>query len=95
MRSIDLAQPIMKRTKLPQAKIQELTREPQPTAAVALSQNEIDVVPSLDEMARSAYLSYFNQGSLPGHDVRHWLEAETHLLAERNLTRVNSFPNCT
>jgi hypothetical protein len=64
-----------------------------PIAAAALSQNEIDFVPSPDEVARKAYFSYVNQGSLPGHDVQHWLEAEAHLLAERNLTRVHGFHN--
>ena len=64
-----------------------------PIAAAPLSQNEIDFVPSPDEVARKAYFSYVNQGSLPGHDVQHWLEAEAHLLAERNLTRVHGFHN--
>jgi hypothetical protein len=50
-----------------------------------------DFVPSPDEVARRAYFSYVNQGSLPGHDVRHWLEAESQLLAERNLTRVHGY----
>ena len=35
-----------------------------------------------------AYFSYENQGSLPGHDVQHWLKAEAELITERNLTRV-------
>jgi hypothetical protein len=64
-----------------------------PIAPLALSQNEIDFVPSPDEVARRAYLSYVKQGSLPGHDVQHWLEAEAHMLAERNLTRVHGFHN--
>jgi hypothetical protein len=67
----------------------------QPTAAAAISQNEIDFVPSPDEVARRAYFTYVNQGSLPGHDVQHWLEAEAQLLAERNLTRVHGFHNRT
>ena len=62
---------------------------------MALSQNEIDFVPSPDEVARRAYFTYVNQGSLPGHDVQHWLEAEAELLAERNLTRVHGFHNRT
>ena len=32
-----------------------------------------------------AYFNYVNQGSLPGHDMQHWLDAEAQLLAERNL----------
>jgi hypothetical protein len=66
-----------------------------PTAAAALDQNEIDFVPSPDEVARRAYLNYVNQGSQPGRDVQHWLEAEADLLAERNLTRVHGFHNRT
>ena len=66
------------------------------SAAVAnLNQNEIDFAPSPDEVARRAYFNYVNQGSLPGHDVQHWLEAEAQLLAERNLTRVHGFHNRT
>jgi hypothetical protein len=60
-----------------------------------LNQNEIDFVPSPDEVARRAYFSYVNQGSLPGHDVQHWLEAEAQLLAERKLTRTHGLSNQT
>ena len=66
-----------------------------PVVAAALNQNEIDFAPSADEVARRAYFSYENQGSLPGHDVQHWLEAEAELLAERKLTRVHGFHNPT
>jgi hypothetical protein len=65
------------------------------TAAADLNQNAIDFAPSPDEVARKAYFTYVNQGSLPGHDVQHWLEAEAQLLAERNLTRVHGFHNRT
>jgi hypothetical protein len=64
-----------------------------PTAAAALSQNETDFVRSPDEVARRAYFNYLSQGSLHGHHVQHWLEAEAQLLAERNLTRVHGFHN--
>jgi hypothetical protein len=83
----------MKHTKLSQN--QKPTSASRPTAAAALNPNEIDFVPSPDEVARRAYFTYVNQGSLPGHDVQHWLEAEAHLLAERNLTRVHGFHNRT
>jgi hypothetical protein len=66
-----------------------------PTAVADLNQNGIDFAPSADEVARRAYFSYVNEGSLPGHDVQHWLEAEAELLAERNLTRVHGFHNRT
>ena len=66
------------------------------SAAVALlTQNEIDFVPSPDEVARKAYFTYVNQGSLPGHEVQHWLEAEAELIAERNRTRVHEYHNRT
>ena len=52
-------------------------------------------VRAMDLMARKAYFSYVNQGSLPGHDVQHWLEAEKQLLDERNLTRIHAFHNRT
>lgn len=52
-------------------------------------QNEADFAPSPDEVARKAYFTYVNQGSLPGHEVQHWLEAEAELIAERNLTRIH------
>jgi hypothetical protein len=64
-----------------------------PIAAAGLSQNEIDFAPSADEVARRAYFNYQNQGSVPGHEVQHWLVAEAELIAERNLTRVHGFHN--
>jgi hypothetical protein len=64
-------------------------------AAADLNQNEIDFAPSPDEVARKAYFTYVNEGSLPGHEVQHWLEAEAQLLAERKLTRVHGFHNQT
>jgi hypothetical protein len=67
----------------------------QPATAADLSQNEIDFVPSPDEVARRAYFSYVNQGSSQGHEVQHWLAAEAELLAERKLTRTHGFHNQT
>jgi hypothetical protein len=66
-----------------------------PTRAADLTQTPVDFVPSPDEVARRAYFAYVNQGSLPGHDVQHWLEAEAQLLAERKLTRIHGFSNRT
>ena len=63
---------------------------PQPMS-VAAKQNENNFTPSPDEVARRAYFSYENAGSLPGHEVQHWLKAEADLIAERNLTRVHGF----
>ena len=64
-------------------------------AVVNSNQNEIDFAPSPDEVARKAYFSYVNEGSLPGRHVQHWLEAEAELIAERKLTRVHGFHNQT
>ena len=65
------------------------------TPAANLNQNPGDFAPSADEVARRAYFSYVNEGSPPGRDVQHWLEAEAQLLAERNLTRTHGFHNRT
>jgi hypothetical protein len=66
-----------------------------PAAATVLNQNEINFVPSPDEVARRAYFSYVNQGSSSGHEVQHWLVAEAELIAERNRTRIHGFHNQT
>jgi hypothetical protein len=84
----------MKHNNFTQNQNQKPTSVARPTAA-ALSQNEINFTPSTDEVARRAYFSYENEGSLPGHDVQHWLKAEAELIAERNLTRVHGFHNRT
>jgi hypothetical protein len=65
------------------------------TPAASLKQDAMDFAPSPDEVARRAYFCYVNEGSLPGHDVQHWLAAEAKLLAERNLTRTHGFHNRT
>ncbi len=59
--------------------------------AAASNQNPVDFAPSADEVARRAYFSYENEGSKPGRDVQHWLQAEADLLAERNRTRIHGF----
>jgi hypothetical protein len=58
-----------------------------------LNQNKTNFqpAPSADEVATRAYFSFVNQGSLPGHDVRHWLEAEAQLLEEHQLTRTHGY----
>lgn len=57
--------------------------------------NEMNFIPAPDEVARRAYLAYENQGSRPGHEVQHWLQAETDLIAERNQTRAHVFDSRT
>jgi hypothetical protein len=85
----------MKHNKYPQDQNQESTSGSRPTAAADLKQNEIDVAPSPDEVARRAYFTYVNQGSRPGHEVQHWLAAEAELITERNRTRAHGFHNKT
>lgn len=75
----------MKHNKYPQT--------PKPDSATPSS--EAAFAPSSDEVARRAYFSYVNQGSRPGHEVQHWLEAEAHLLAERERTRTHGFHHKT
>jgi hypothetical protein len=76
----------MKQNKYPQ----DQDRKPDTIAGLATapgsSQNEANFTPSPDEVARKAYFTYVNQGSKPGHEVQHWLQAEAELLAERKLT---------
>ena len=50
---------------------------------------EAAFVPSPDEVSRRAYFTYVNQGSLPGHEVQHWLQAEAELIHERDLARTH------
>jgi hypothetical protein len=84
----------MKHNKYPQNENKKPAGASGPAAA-DLNQNGMALAPSADEVARKAYFTYVNQGSLPGHDVQHWLEAEAQLLKERNLTRVHGFHNRT
>jgi hypothetical protein len=63
--------------------------------AAELARQEAEFVPSPDEVARKAYFAFENNGSLPGHEVQHWLKAEAELIAERNRTRVHGFHNKT
>jgi len=83
----------MKHNQFPQGQSQKPAGAPSRTAVS--NQIEDDFTPSPDEVARRAYFSYENQGSLPGHDVQHWLKAEAELIAERNRTRVHGFHNRT
>jgi len=85
----------MKHNKISQDQNQKPATTLQTVATTALNQNEINFTPSTDEVARRAYFSYENQGSLPGHDVQHWLKAEAELITERNRTRVHGFHNRT
>jgi hypothetical protein len=68
---------------------------PRPTERAVSNQTGIDFAPSADEVARRAYFCYVNEGSLPGHDVQHWLAAEAELVTERKLTRTHGFQQPT
>jgi hypothetical protein len=85
----------MKHNKFPQNQNQKPAGASVSATVADLNQNEIDFEPSPDEVARKAYFSYVNEGSLPGREVQHWLEAEAELIAERKLTRVHGFHNRT
>jgi len=85
----------MKHNKFSQEQKQKPASAPPPTAAADSMQKEIDLAPSPDEVARRAYFSYLNEGSRPGHEVQHWLQAEADFIAERNRTRVHGFHNKT
>ena len=65
------------------------------TSEADLSRTPLAFIPSPDEVARKAYFSYMNEGSRPGRDVQHWLEAEKQLIEERALTRTHGFHNRT
>ena len=94
-RFIELISPFMKHKRFSQNQNEKPASAAQPTAAADFNPSGIDFVPPPEEVARRAYFSYVNQGSLPGHEVQHWLEAEAQLLAERNQTRAHGFHNRT
>ena len=50
-------------------------------SASETSERKTAIVPSPDEIAKRAYFSYVKEGSLPGHEEQHWLEAEAQLFA--------------
>ena len=83
----------MKHVKFSRSQNQNPATTSRPTAFATSTQGEAEFVPAPDEVARKAYFSYVNQGSLRGHEVQHWLAAEAELIAERNLTRTHGFHN--
>jgi hypothetical protein len=50
-----------------------------PNAVANLNQNQPLAVPAADAVARRTYAIDEEQGSQPGHEVKHWLEAEAQL----------------
>lgn len=85
----------MKHNKYPQHQNPGPNGESCAEADKNLALNEIDFTHFPDEVARRAYFCYLNRGSLDGHDVQHWLEAEAQLLVERALRRVHGAHNPT
>ena len=77
------------------SKTQQAVIAAPPLSSAVILQNEENFTPSPDEVARKAYFAYENLGSLPGHEVQHWLKAEADLIAERNLTRIHGYHNKT
>jgi hypothetical protein len=85
----------MKHHKNTQNQNQTPAGQAQSTSAATLNASDIDFTPTPDEVARRAFFTYVNQGSLDGHEVQHWLAAEAELIAERKQTRVHGFHNRT
>jgi len=81
----------MKQQHLSQDRDQASAGTSRPAAVKKLGQDEIDFVPSPDEVARRAYFTYVNEGSPLGRHVEHWLNAEAQLIAERNRTRAHGY----
>ncbi|MEI7728755.1 MAG: DUF2934 domain-containing protein [Verrucomicrobiota bacterium] len=81
----------MKKHKL--SKTQQAVIAPETTSTGGRAPDEINFTPAPDEVARRAYFAYENHGSQPGHEVQHWLAAESELIAKRNQTRVHGFHN--
>jgi hypothetical protein len=50
-----------------------------PTPDTDLNQSQTGSPPSPEAVARRAYNLYETQGSQPGNEVKHWLEAEAQL----------------
>jgi hypothetical protein len=68
-------------------KHKKFAREQYSNSGAGLKQNEIDFAPSLDTVAKKSNFIPVNQGSSHGHEVRHWLQAEAQLIAERKSAR--------
>jgi Protein of unknown function (DUF2934) len=59
------------------------------------NQTGIGFVPCPEEVARTAYFAYVNEGAPEGRAVQHWLDAEARLIKERDRTRIHGFHNRT
>ena len=81
----------MKHNKHPQHQSPNPSSALWPTSAAISISSEMAFIPAPDEVARRAYFTFENQGSVSGHEVQHWLDAEAELIAERNMTRTHEF----
>jgi hypothetical protein len=59
---------------------QKTARAQKPTAVSNLIRSQPASAPSPEAVARRAYAINKQEGSQPGHEVQHWLEAEAQLL---------------
>jgi hypothetical protein len=60
------------------------------STAATLHEKQTDTKPSRDEIAKKAYSIYQARGCPQGLDLQHWLEAETHVIGLRNLSRIQN-----
>jgi hypothetical protein len=51
------------------------------------------IKPAPEEIAGKAYFIYVNEGFPHGHDVQHWLDAETQLITQSTRTRIHGSHN--
>ncbi len=65
----------------------------QPALNGTASQTGTDFAPCPEEVARHAYFNYVNEGAPQGRDLQHWLDAESRLLKEHDLTHAHGFHN--
>jgi hypothetical protein len=64
---------------------------PRSSIIAHLNQNEKNFAPAPDAVVMRAYFIDLSQGSLLGHNLQHWLEADEQLRAERNRMLIHIF----
>lgn len=70
----------MNATSVFQSASQKVAIAQESVARADLNHRKTASAPSPEAVARLAYTIYENQGSQPGHEVKHWLEAEARLI---------------
>lgn len=71
----------MQRNDNSQNQNQKTVSAARPATVADIIQSRSAFRPSPAEVAKKAYFSYLNEGSIHGRDEKHWLEAEAELLA--------------